>query len=97
MTAFDDEPGRRAARARISAAQRAPRGQVWTFESAAAVFDDFMAATPAVAFVKDPAGRYRYVNRQFLEQFGDRMGADWFGKADADVWPAETAALVRAE
>jgi EAL domain-containing protein (putative c-di-GMP-specific phosphodiesterase class I) len=96
MTALDTRLPRRAAPARITAPEPATRGQVWTFESAAAVFDDFMAATPAVAFVKDPAGRYRYVNRQFLEQFGDRLGSDWFGKTDADIWPADIAALGRA-
>jgi EAL domain-containing protein (putative c-di-GMP-specific phosphodiesterase class I) len=96
MTLLDTRPSRRAAPRRIEAAEPLPRGQVWTAESAAAVFDDFMAATPAVAFVKDSAGRYRYVNRQFLEQFGDHFGSDWFGKTDADVWPAGMAALFRA-
>lgn len=52
----------------------------------------------SVAFVKDPAGRDRYVNRHFLELFGGRLGSDSFGKTDADVWPADIAALVhRAE
>lgn len=72
------------------------RGQIWTAESATAVFDQFMAATPAVAFVKDPAGRYVFANRQFLEQFGDHLGSDWLGKTDGDIWPADVAALGRA-
>jgi len=96
MTALDTRLPRRAAPARITAAEPARRGQVWTPESAATVFDDFMAATPAVAFVKDLAGRYRYVNRQFLELFGDCLGSDWFGKTEADIWPADIAALCRA-
>jgi EAL domain-containing protein (putative c-di-GMP-specific phosphodiesterase class I) len=90
-TALNTGPPRR-----ITAVGPATRSQGWTPESTAAVFDDFMAATPAVAFVKDSDGRYRYVNRQFLEQFGDHMGSDWFGKTDADVWPADVAALVHA-
>jgi PAS domain-containing protein len=53
-----------------------------------------MAATPALAFVKDADGRYLYANRQLLEQFGDRLGSDWFGKTDADIWPADIAAFV---
>ena len=69
---------------------------VWTVESAAAVFDRFMAATPAVAFVKDAEGRYLYVNPPLLERFGDRLGGDWFGKTDADIWPPEIAAMIRA-
>jgi EAL domain-containing protein (putative c-di-GMP-specific phosphodiesterase class I) len=80
----------------IIAAAPQLRGQVWTVESAAAVFDGFMAATPAVAFVKDSDGRHRYVNRQFLARFGDRFGTDWFGKTDADVFPADVAALIHA-
>jgi EAL domain-containing protein (putative c-di-GMP-specific phosphodiesterase class I)/PAS domain-containing protein len=96
MTLLDTRPSRRAAPQRINAAERLSRGQVWSAESAAAVFDDFMAAMPAVAFVKDSAGRYRYVNRQFLEQFGDHFDSHWFGKTDADVWPADIAALLRA-
>ena len=96
MTLHDTRPSRRAAPRRITAAEPPTRDQAWTPESAAAVFDDFMAAMPAVAFVKDSGGRYRYVNRQFLEQFGDHFGSDWFGKTDADVWPADVAALLHA-
>lgn len=96
MAALDTKLPRRAAPARITAAEPATRGQVWTPESATAVFDQFMAAMPAVAFVKDSAGRYLYVNRQFLEQFGDRMGSAWFGRTDADLWPPDIAAVIRA-
>ena len=60
------------------------------------MFDAFMAASPAIAFVKDPDGRYLHANRQLLEQFGDRLGSDWFGRTDADIWPADIAALVHA-
>jgi EAL domain-containing protein (putative c-di-GMP-specific phosphodiesterase class I)/PAS domain-containing protein len=95
LTALDTRPPRLPAPRRIAAPTRLA-DQVWPTEHATAIFDAFMAATPAVAFVKDSAGRYRWVNRQFLEQFGERMGSEWFGKTDAEVWPADIAALVRA-
>ncbi len=90
-TMLDTRPPRR-----ITAAEPPSRGQVWTVESAVAVFDGFMAAMSATAFVKDSAGRYLYVNRRLLERFGDRLRSDWFGKTDADIWPADIAALFRA-
>lgn len=93
ITGVDTRLARHATPRLIIAAAPPSRGQVWTVEGARAVFDDFMAATPAVAFVKDSDGCYRYVNRQFLEQFGDRFGSDWFGKTDADVFPADLATL----
>jgi EAL domain-containing protein (putative c-di-GMP-specific phosphodiesterase class I) len=55
-----------------------------------------MAAAPAVAFVKDSDGRYVYANRQLLEQYGDRLGSDWFGKTDTEIWPVDLAAPLRA-
>src|SRR5450759_1819632 len=96
MTLLDTRLPRRAAPARITAVEPRPRGQAWTAESTTAVFDAFMAATPMFTLVKDSAGRYLYANRQLLEQFGDHMGSDWFGKTDTDIWPADIAALSRA-
>jgi EAL domain-containing protein (putative c-di-GMP-specific phosphodiesterase class I)/PAS domain-containing protein len=95
-TALDTRPSRRAASRRITAAGPATRGQAWTAEVATVIFDHFMAATPAVAFLKDSDGRYRYANRQFLEQYGDRRGSDWLGKTDAEIWPADIAVSIRA-
>jgi EAL domain-containing protein (putative c-di-GMP-specific phosphodiesterase class I) len=48
------------------------------------------------AFVKDRDGRYIYANPHLLATVGERMGSDWYGKTDADVWPPDVAALVRA-
>src|SRR5450759_72920 len=96
MTALDTRPPRRAAPRRTTIAGPRSQGQAWPAEGAAAMFDAFMAAAPAIAFVKDPDGRYLHANRQLLEQFGDRLGSDWFGRTDADIWPADIAALVHA-
>jgi PAS domain S-box-containing protein len=57
---------------------------------------DLMEAAPVVAFVKDPGGHYRYANPYLLATFGERMGSDWYGKTDAEIWPPEVAALLRA-
>ncbi len=65
-------------------------------EIMAARLRDLMDAAPVVAFVKDPAGRYLYANPYLLAIFGERMGSDWYGKTDEDIWPAEVAALLRA-
>ena len=62
----------------------------------AARFRDLMEGVPAVAFVKDRGGRYVYANPYMLATIGARMGPDWYGKTDADVWPPEVAALHRA-
>jgi diguanylate cyclase (GGDEF)-like protein/PAS domain S-box-containing protein len=58
-------------------------------------FTTFMDHSPAVAFMKDAAGRMLYANRAWTEAF--RMSADRVvGKNDFDLFPAETAALLRA-
>jgi PAS domain S-box-containing protein len=50
-------------------------------------FEAFMAHSPAVAFIKDSEGRYRYVNRAFTAHF--RYTAEQaFGKTDAELWPS---------
>jgi PAS domain S-box-containing protein len=56
---------------------------------------DLMDAAPVVAFVKDPDGRYLYANPYLLAIFGERMGTDWYGKTDTDIWPAEVATVLR--
>ena len=63
---------------------------------AAARLRELMDAAPVLAFVKDPAGRYLYVNPFLLAVFGERMGPDWYGKTDADIWPPDVAGLLRA-
>ncbi len=65
-------------------------GPLWTH------FQERMAAAQVIAFVKDLAGRYIYANAYMLAATGDRMGPDWHGKTDAEIWPADFAALLRA-
>jgi PAS domain S-box-containing protein len=48
----------------------------------------FMNNSPTVAFIKDPQGRYLYVNPAFEQRFGFPV----LGKTARDLFPAETAA-----
>jgi two-component system, cell cycle sensor histidine kinase and response regulator CckA len=57
-------------------------------------FRAFMDNSPAVALIKDEAGRYVYVNAAWLKQFSPPP-KDWFGKTDYDFWPKATAELFR--
>ena len=59
-------------------------------------FRDLMEAAPVAAFVKDPDGRYVYANPYLLATLGKQMGSEWYGKTDADMWPPEAAAMIRA-
>ncbi len=54
-----------------------------------------MESAPVAAFVKDADGRYLYANPYFLATMGKRMGADWHGKSDAQLWPPEAAVVIR--
>jgi PAS domain S-box-containing protein len=54
-------------------------------------FKAFMENSPTIAFIKDEAGRYMYVNKPFEEQFGVEFEIDVKGRTDADWLPAETA------
>ena len=64
-------------------------------ETAEARFTEFMTAAPAVAFIKDEAGRYVFANEHVLRLTGDRMGPAWYGKTDYDIWPPAVAAQIR--
>ncbi len=55
----------------------------------------FMSHLPAAAFLKDSQGRYVWGNAAWRKQFPDDWG-DLNGKTDADLWPAETAAVFAA-
>jgi PAS domain S-box-containing protein len=57
-------------------------------------FRAFMDHSPVLAFMKDQEGRYIYANRSWELQT-NRSQADWSGKTDDDLWPAEMAAMCR--
>ncbi|HJU05543.1 MAG TPA: PAS domain S-box protein [Nitrospiraceae bacterium] len=58
-------------------------------------FKAFMNNSPAVAFMKDEQGRLIYINEPFINQFS-RPAAEWLGKTDWDLWPADIAQQLRA-
>ena len=97
----------RAPRNRTSSGRRvttSPHGPALSNEAAASIFSeplaaqfrDLMEAFPVAAFIKDADGRYVYANPYLLATMGKKMGSDWFGKTDADMWPHESATMVRA-
>jgi diguanylate cyclase (GGDEF)-like protein/PAS domain S-box-containing protein len=57
-------------------------------------FHTFMDNSPAVAFIKDEAGRYLYINK-LAEQRFEVPRAAWLGRTDAEMWPPETAEEIR--
>jgi PAS domain S-box-containing protein len=57
-------------------------------------FRAFMDHSPVLAFIKDQEGRYVYANRSW-ELHTNRTQADWNGKTDDDLWPADVAAMCR--
>ena len=58
-------------------------------------FKAFMDNSPAVAFMKDEAGRRVYVNKVYNELFRNG-GGEVLGKTDFDMFPAEIAQRLRA-
>lgn len=64
-------------------------------ETAEARFSDFMAAAPALAFIKDPEGRYVFVNEHAIGLTADGVRMGWQGKTDYELWPPAVAARIR--
>jgi PAS domain S-box-containing protein len=58
-------------------------------------FRNFMDNNPAVAFMRDPEGRYVYFNRTHQLLF-QGPSTSWLGKTLFDVFPAQTAAELAA-
>jgi PAS domain S-box-containing protein len=58
------------------------------------LFDSFMGRIPALAWMKDEAGHYRYANRGFLDLMGE-LQSSVLGCLDQDFWPTEVADSVR--
>jgi PAS domain S-box-containing protein len=59
------------------------------------LFDSFMGRIPALAWMKDQEGRYRYANRGFLDLMGE-LQSSVLGCSDHDLWPPDVADAVRA-
>ncbi|QFY44671.1 diguanylate cyclase [Candidatus Methylospira mobilis] len=57
-------------------------------------FRMFMDVSPTIAWIKDAAGRFQYVNRTFEQRFG-LTAQDLLGKTDAALWPADIAEKTR--
>ncbi len=58
-------------------------------------FQSFMDHSPAIAWIKDEAGRYVYVSRAFEERLR-KPAAAVCGRDDFELWPAEMAERFRA-
>lgn len=58
-------------------------------------FNAFMDHSPALAFMKDAAGRFVYVNDPFVRHF-KRPLSEYLGRTDFDLWPEAAAAQFRA-
>jgi PAS domain S-box-containing protein len=57
-------------------------------------FQAFMANTPAVTFIKNKKGEYTFVNKKFFNVF-NKTHDEVIGKTDQDLWPSETAEILR--
>ena len=55
----------------------------------------FLDHNPAITFIKDEDGRMVYTNASANRLF-QLEGSGWIGKLDAEIWPAEVAAELRA-
>lgn len=55
----------------------------------------FMHHSAAVLWIKDASGRYVFLSGSAAAIFGNDPSS-WVGKTDADLWPAEVAAQLRA-
>ena len=60
-------------------------------------FSRFVATARVAAFLKDAHGLYTYVNPYLRVSLGRPDESEWIGKADADIWPPELAATIRAD
>lgn len=58
-------------------------------------FEGMLKDAPVFVFIKDLDGGYVFVNGHYLAELGGRLGDDWYGKTDADIWP-EAAAEIQA-
>jgi PAS domain S-box-containing protein len=94
ITALRDASGRVSGYAKVTRDMtelRRSRERVETSEARLRAFADH---SPALMFIKDLEGRYRFANRQFLERFGLQL-AQVLGRSDAEIFPRAQAAAFR--
>jgi PAS domain S-box-containing protein len=65
-------------------------------DPAFAAFVALVAAAPVIGFIKDLEGRYLYANPYLATTVFAELEPGWQGKTDAEIWPPDVAALVRA-
>jgi PAS domain S-box-containing protein len=90
ITALRDPSGRVSGYAKLTrdtTELRRSRERVETSEARLQAFADH---SPALMFIKDLDGRYRFANRQFLERFGLRP-EQLLGRTDAQLFPRSQA------
>jgi diguanylate cyclase (GGDEF)-like protein/PAS domain S-box-containing protein len=80
LTVFRDATARKEAEERLRASEER--------------FRTFMDNSPAVAFMKDEAGRFVYLNEPFVRRW-IAPGESWLGKDDFEVWPEAAARAFR--
>jgi len=95
ITALRDEAGRVSGYAKVTRDLTELRRSRERVEASEARLHAFADHSPALMFLKDASGRYRFVNRRFLQRFGvsaERV----LGRSDAQLFPARLAAALTA-
>jgi PAS domain S-box-containing protein len=85
------QPGGSPSTSSTSAARR-----IGAPDPAWAAFGELVDRAPVIAFVKDETGRYVFMNARLLAFLGERLGDDWYGRTDDEIWTADAAARIRA-
>jgi PAS domain S-box-containing protein len=86
-----DEDGRFAGIVGVSRDVTERNRQMGELRANEARFRAILDSGPTIAWIKDEAGRYIYLSRNFEKYFGIR-GKDWMGKRCEDLYPPEIAA-----
>ncbi len=92
ITALRDSSGAITGFAKVTRDMTERRRSRERVELSEARLQAFADHSPAVMFIKDREGRYRFANRQFLERFGLRL-EQALGRTDAELFPRGQAAV----
>jgi PAS domain S-box-containing protein len=95
ITALRDRDGRVSGFAKVTRDMTELRRSRERVEASEARLRAFAEHSPALMFIKDLEGRYRFANRQFLERFGLRV-EQVLGRSDAELFPRTQANVFRA-